>query len=427
MQIPLLGKRQNPWLVVLIASIVLGGGVIAWRLVNQSSTKPNIDRDTVVVKAEPLKLMIKASGSVVPIQTVNVSPKVSGRLVELLVEQGDKVTQGQILARMDDANIQAQLAEARANLDASQANLEKLRNGSRTEDVAAAKARVESAQARANLSRSRLERNRDLAKQGAITRDRLDELEADFRANTGTLRDTQMQLQQLQNGARREDIAQAEAQVAQSQARLKNIEVQQSDTVIRSPLNGIITQKYATVGAFVTPTTTASTTSSATSTSIVAVADGLEILAKVPEVDIGQIAVNQSVEVVADAYPDRIFQGKVRLIAPEAVLEQNVTSFQIRIKLETGQTELQSGMNTNLTFIGRQIDNALVVPTVAITTENGQTGLLIPDRNNQSQFRAVTIGSTIDNKTQILKGIQAGERVFIKLTEQKNKPNATDP
>jgi HlyD family secretion protein len=422
MPIPLLGKQKSPWLLVLILFLVLGGGAIALRTITQNAGKPDIDQDTVIVKSEPLKFRIKASGSVVPVQTVNLSPKVSGRLVELLVEQGDKVTKGQIIARMDDESTQAQLAEARANLNAAQVNLEKLRNGSRVEDIAAAKARVETARNRANLSRTRAERYRDLAKQGAITSDRMDELDSDLRVTGATLREAQIQLELLQNGARREDIAQAEAQAAQAQARLKNIEIQQEDTVIRSPFDGLVTQKYATVGAFVTPTTSASSTSSATSTSIVAVAKGLEILAKVPEVDVGQIAVNQTVEVIADAFPDKVFQGQVRLIAPEAIVEQNVTSFQVRVKLETGQNELQSGMNANLTFIGRQIDNALVVPTVAITTENGQTGLLIPDQNNKSQFRAVTIGSTIDNKTQILKGIQAGDRVFIKLPAQNKAP-----
>lgn len=422
MPIPLLGKQKSPWLLVLILFLALGGGAIAFRVITQNANKPDIDQDTVIVKSEPLKFRIKASGSVVPVQTVNLSPKVSGRLVELLVEQGDKVAKGQIIARMDDESTQAQLSEARANLNAAQVNLEKLRNGSRVEDIAAAKARVETARNRANLSRTRAERYRNLAKQGAIAIDRMDELDSDFRVTAATLREAQVQLELLQNGARREDIAQAEAQAAQAQARLKNIEIQQKDTVIRSPFDGLVTQKYATVGAFVTPTTSASSTSSATSTSIVAVAKGLEILAKVPEVDVGQIAVNQSVEVIADAFPDKVFQGQVRLIAPEAIVEQNVTSFQVRVRLETGQNELQSGMNANLTFIGRQIDNALVVPTVAITTENGQTGLLIPDQNNKSQFRAVTIGSTIDNKTQILKGIQAGDRVFIKLPAQNNPP-----
>jgi len=81
-----------------------------------------------------------------------------------------------------------------------------------------------------------------------------------------------------------------------------------------------------------------------------------------------QVKNGQRVEIVADAYPDRRFEGRVRLIAPEAVVEQNVTSFQVRVQLVSGQSELRSGMNVDVTFIGETVPDALVVPTVAIVT-----------------------------------------------------------
>jgi HlyD family secretion protein len=191
--------------------------------------------------------------------------------------------------------------------------------------------------------------------------------------------------------------------------------VQEEDTRIRAPFSGVITQRFATEGAFVTPTTSASATSSATSTSIVALASGLEVVAEVPEVDLEQIRVNQKVEIVADAYPDQVFQGKVRLVAPEAVVEQNVTSFQVRVNVVTGLEKLRSGMNVDATFLGNQLNNALVVPTVAIVTNRGQTGVLMPGQNNQPRFQPVTIGPTIGNQTQVLQGIQAGDQVFTEL------------
>ncbi len=424
MQIPLINKKNSrQWLIGVLAVGVIGTSAIAYQTVTRNSAKPNIVDLTVPVEAKSLQVRIKASGSVVPIQAVNVSPKVSGRLVQLYVEQGDRVTKGQIIARMDDESVQAQLQQVRASLVSAQANLEKLRNGSRDEDVAAAQARVEAALSRANLSSTRLNRYRNLAIQGAITQDRLDELNTDDRSARANLQEARRQLEQLQNGARIEDIAQAEAQVAEADARVRSAAIQVEDTIIYAPFSGIVTQKFTNVGAFVTPTTSASSTSSATSTSIVAVANGLEILAKVPEVDIGQIKVGQMVEVVADAYSDKVFQGRVRLIAPEAVLEQNVTSFQVRVSLETGQKELQSGMNTDLRFIGQKISDALVVPTVAIVTENGETGVLVPDENNKAKFRPITIGTTIENQTQILNGVNSGERVFVKQPDSKsNKP-----
>ncbi|PZO41889.1 MAG: efflux transporter periplasmic adaptor subunit [Pseudanabaena frigida] len=428
---------SNPWIIVVLLVVLLGGGFTVFRiLTGASQSSIAVDDKTKSVESKSLAIKIKASGSVVPIETVNLSPKQAGKLVDLLVEQGAKVTKGQVIARMDNANLLPQLYQAQANAAASEANLARLRNGSRPEDIAAAQARVESARGRLEAARSRLALNsmrtsryRGLQTEGAISRDRLDEVltddrstQADLLTAQANLAEATRQFEQSQNGSRPEDIAQAEAQLAQAIAGIRIIEVQIEDTIIRAPFTGIITQKYANAGAFVTPTTTASSTNSSTSTSIVAIANGLEIVAKVPEVDISQIKIGQEVEIIADAFPSEVFKGKVRLIAPEAIIEQNVTSFQVRVTLETGTEKLQSGMNTDLRFIGQKIDNALVVPTVAIVTQEGKTGLLIADEKGKPQFRPVTIGTTVDNQTQILSGAKVGDKVFVKLPEAKTKP-----
>jgi HlyD family secretion protein len=208
--------------------------------------------------------------------------------------------------------------------------------------------------------------------------------------------------------------------VKEAEAQLEAAEVQLEDTIVRAPFAGQITQRYATEGAFVTPTTSASSAGSATSTSIVALARGLEVLAKVPEADISRIKPGQTVEIVADAYPEEVFEGKVNLIAPEAIKEQDVTLFEIRINIESGTDKLQSGMNVDVTFLGDRLNDALVVPTVAIVTNKGETGVLVPDDSGKAQFVPVTIGPTIGNQIQILNGLEPGDRVFVGLPEGQN-------
>ena len=428
---------KKPWLIVVLVLVLLGGGFAVFRALassNQNATSAN-DK-TEIVESKSLAIKIKASGSVVPIETVNISPKQAGKLVELLVEQGVKVTKGQVIARMDNANLIPQLYQAQASAAAAEATLAKLRNGNRPEDVASAAARVESARGRLEAVRSRLALNsmrtsryRSLQAEGAISRDRLDEVltddrstQADLLTAEANLAEATRQFEQSRNGSRAEDVAQAEAQLAQAIAGIRIIEVQLEDTIVRAPFAGVITQKYANAGAFVTPTTSASATNSSTSTSIVAIANGIEIIAKVPEVDISQIKIGQEVEIVADAFPSEVFKGKVRLIAPEAIIEQNVTSFQVRVTLETGKDKLQSGMNTDLRFIGQRINEALVVPTVAIVTQENKTGVLVADEKGKPKFQPVTIGTTVYNQTQILSGAKAGDRIFVKLPETKAKP-----
>lgn len=418
--IPFVGKPSSPWrslvIGVIAAGVIGSGGLLLWR---SRQTPLDLDRYTVPVQdSRDLVARIAATGKVVPVQTVNISPKRAGLLAELYVEQGDRVKAGQIIARMDNRDEQAQLAQAQANLADAIARRDRVVAGNRAEEIAQAEAQVRAAATRAQLAQERLKRNEFLAAEGAIPRDTLDELKANRDSAIASLNEAQKRLQLLQRGSRSEEIRQAEAAVAAAQAQVKAARAALEDTVIRAPFTGIITQKYANPGAFVTPTTTASATTSATSTSIVAIAEGLEILAEVPEVDIGQVLVGQPVEIRADAYPGETFEGRVRLVAPEAVVEQNVTFFQVRVSLVTGLEKLRSGMNVDLDFLGQKINNALLVPTVAIAVERGQTGVYVVGEDNRPKFRPVTIGSSWQDQTQIISGVSVGERVFIDFPER---------
>ncbi|MEM1280976.1 MAG: efflux RND transporter periplasmic adaptor subunit, partial [Cyanobacteria bacterium P01_H01_bin.152] len=232
-------------------------------------------------------------------------------------------------------------------------------------------------------------------------------------------------LADLQNEPQPEAIAQAEARLAQAQAQLTSAQVQLADTQIRAPFAGIVTQKFANEGAFVTPTTSASDATSATSTAIVAIASDLEVLAEVPEADIAKIRPGQAVEVIADAYPDQVFEGVVRLIAPEAIERQNVTLFQVRVDLTSGKDILLSNMNVTVAFIGEVLSDALVVPTVAVVTQAGQAGVLVPGDRDRPRFQPVILGSQVGNQIQIEQGVEEGDRVFVDLPPGETLENLT--
>ena len=420
-------RRLWPWglAAVLVLGTISTGVVVR----QQQGSRLDIEALTVPVEEESVTIRITASGTVQPIDSVNLSPKTAGILSQLMVEQGDRVEAGQEIAFMEADDIAADVARARAQVARNQAQLAALRAGNRPEEIAQSEARVLQAEARVAEARSqlalaedRLERNQALADEGAISRDELDGVlnqESVARATVAlqeaSLREARDSLALMRRGTRAEDIEAAEAQLAEARAQLQLALVRQEDAIVRAPFAGTITQKFATAGSFVTPTTSASEAVSATSTAIVALADGLEILAEVPEVDIGQIQVGQRVEIVADAYPDEVFEGRVKLVSPEAVVEQNVTSFQVRVDLVTGLDRLLSGMNVDATFVGDTPESGLVVPTVSIVTLDGQTGVLVPGDRDRIRFRPITIGSAVDSKTQVLEGLESGNRVFVDL------------
>jgi len=457
------------FLIVIIASIIIGK--TAYVKLENSENQNNLTEMTVIVEKQSLGVKVQASGTVEPIQNVNISPKNPGILAQLLVEQGDSVKQGQTVAIMENAQIQAQILQSEANLNRALSNLEqaKIRIPSEIKqfklkldqeiarleeiskriprDLDQAKAKITQAQSRLDLAQIRLNRYEYLEKEGAITTDRLDEVINEYNSAKANLSDLQQQQAQIEqttpseisqqeavvNNARialkekednaAQEIKLLEAEVNSVKAQLKQIEIQFRDTIITAPFEGIITQKFATVGAFVTPTTSASSTASATSSSILALAQGLEIIAKVPEIDMAQLKVGQGVEILADAFPDETFKGRIKRIAPEAIVEQNVTSFEVAIALSTGEEKLRSKMNVDVTFIGEDIKNTLVVPTVAILTQEGKTGVLIADEKGQPKFIPVVLGLTLEDKTQILQGLKAGDRIFIDLPEGYNQKN----
>ena len=460
--------KHSPILVTGIVGICLTLlGLTTYTIISNSSSEVDIESLTVPVRQKNLNVEIEASGRVEPIKNVNVSPKEPGRLVELLVEQGDRVEAGQTLAVMENAELEIQTSQSQAELRQNRATLQegkaqikaeiaqsqarlnqlkaKLRQTENRipKDIEQTKAQINGAKSRLKLVRQRLQRNEYLLKQGAISQDTFDEISDNAQNAESSINELRQRLEQLQatGGAEVEqikaeiaesraaleqkqttapdEIAGLEASFEQAEASLKQSEIQYADSIVKAPFEGIVTQRYAVEGAYVAPSTSGSGTASASANSILALAQGLEIIAKVPELDVGQLQPGQKVEVVADAYPDREFTGEIKRIAPEAVIEENVTSFEVRVKLLTGQDTLRSKMNVDVTFIGEELKDSLVVPTVAIFTENGEQGVMVLDEDGLPVFKPVKIGLYLGEDTQIIEGIEANEEVFIDLPESR--------
>jgi HlyD family secretion protein len=502
MQIPLLDKMKNPLPMILgaLGAGLLVVGFLTFRMVQPSGSTLDLEKYTVTATQETLAVEIKASGTVQPVQTVNISPKTPGRLMQLFVEQGDRVHRGQRLAVMENREVFAEGMQSQAKFEETIARFKELQikipmelrqreadvNQAQTrvaqarsqlaiaqdrllqvqaripKDIDQFRAQLNASESRLQLAENRMNRNKSLIEEGAISRDRFDEVSNDYLSAKAGLIESLGKLDQAKNTADPElgqieqqiqqlraavveseqalkgqiaafeqrqytaksELASLKAVAAAAQADLERVKIQYQDTFVTAPFAGTITQKFATVGAFVTPTTSASSTASATSTSILALARGLEIVAKVPEVDIMTLKLGQTVKITADAFPNEVFQGKVIRIAPEAIVENNVTSFEVTVALITGQEKLRSKMNADVIFMGDNLKDALTVPTVAIVTLAGKTGVMIPGKDNQPKFQSVKIGLVLDDKTQILSGIDGGQRVFIDLPEGSQDPQS---
>ncbi|MEM9947448.1 MAG: efflux RND transporter periplasmic adaptor subunit [Cyanobacteria bacterium P01_D01_bin.36] len=421
--------RKKP-IVIGISSIltiaVVASGVLLWQ--QRQSSNALTSQQTAVVQQQDLASEILAGGVVQAVRSTNLSPEGSGKIAELFIQEGDRVTQGQVVARMVNRRSQAEVAQAEAAVAQAQADLNQRQFGARNEDIVQAQARVDAAraavevtQASLNRAQNELSRFQQLADRGAVSQNELEtyrttviQSEANLNADEQRLSEAQAALAALNNGTRPEEIAQGEAALAQAEARLAAVQIDLEETTLRAPFDGIITRRFAETGDFVTPTTAASSDDGATSTSIAELSSGLEIDAKIPEASIAKLAVGQTAEIISAAYPDEVFEGEIKLIAPRATREERVTFFQVKVAITTGQNLLRSGMTVRLTFLGNPIDNALVIPLAALVTQpEGEQGVYLAGGGDTPTFRPVDVGVVTGAQVQVLSGVKEGDRILI--------------
>lgn len=421
-------KKFSPWIFGILAIGTVGSVATVYWQTQETVPQTDFTSQTVLVQSQDWVVQIQANGVVQASQKINLSPEDSGRIAKLYVNEGDRVRKGQIIAKMNSERLQAQVNQYQASLNKAVADLQQKVAGTRQEEIAESQARVTSAKASLTAAQTRLERaiaekqrHQMLVEEGAISRNAFEEYvakEQEARANleveVARLKEQQESLNKAKNGLRPEEIAQGQAEVAQAKAQLAFYQSQLDNSVIRAPFAGIISRRFAQEGDFVTPTTSASTTEGATSASIAELSSGLEIEARIPEANIAKINRGQVVDIQTDTYPNQTFKGKVSLIAPRAVQENNVTSFRVKVTLSSGQEQLKSGMNVRLTFHSQTIKNALVIPLAAVATQaNGKTGVYVPDSQHSVRFQPVQVSATSGDQVQVLAGLTKGDRVFL--------------
>ena len=356
-------RRRKRLLIAGVAAAVVGGGSLMWMLNSSLSSNRDPSDYTIEATRGSLPGVVTASGELEAIRRVNVSPKRQGLLEALLVDEGDRVEQGQVLARMDRGDFQDRL------------------------DELLAKARQAKADYDAKTSDYR--RRQALFASGVISAVDRDEYRARYLSS--------------------------KANFEAAQERIQQRDVEGSELLVRAPFNGVITERYAEPGSFVTPTTTASTSAGATSSSIVELSQGLEVTAKVPESDLSRIKIGQVANVRVDAFPDQSFAAEVRDIAPRAEKTNNVISFEVELTLLNPPPILRIGMTADVNFQTGRTAESTLVPTVAIVTEDGKPGVLLVGKNDQPTFQAIELGASGGSQSAILSGVKPGTRVFIDL------------
>lgn len=284
--------KPNPrTIIIILVAAAIVAGLIWWFAAGRESD-------------EPLKLY----GNV-DIREVDLSFRVDGRIAELMVDEGDAVTAGQVLARLDPDPLTAELTEAEAAVRSQEAQVSLLQAGSRREAVARAAAtrderRIDLANAQADLDRLDTLRGT-----GAVSREQLENATSARNAAAARLRAAEQELLEQRNGNRPQEIEQARATLDQRRASADRVQLRLNDTVLRAPSAGTILTRAAETGAIVTSGTTIFTQ---------ALARPVWARIYVDALNLGLVAPGTIVNLTTDSAPEKIYQGRVGYVSPTA-------------------------------------------------------------------------------------------------------------
>lgn len=249
----------------------------------------------------------------------------TGRLLDVVVHEGDRVDSAQVVARLDSAEATARLEEARARLDAAQAALNELERGSRPEEVAQGRATLAGARERHEDAKRDLERARKLFEGGAVSREAVDKAEMAERVTQSAADQAQEALRMWEIGPRAERVAQQRALVAQSSAQVRGLEATLANLSIVVPRGGIVTTRHREPGEIVPA-----------GSPVITLMDPSDrwVRIYIREDRVGQVHIGAPAEITADGFPDRTFRGEVSFIASEAEFTpKNVQTPEERVKL----------------------------------------------------------------------------------------------
>lgn len=359
-------KRRRITLLTLIL-LGLGLGVGSGFLINrqrQIAIKTAIEQSrTVRVQKEPLLVETEASGVVVATRRVNISPAAPGRISELRLREGDRVTKGQLLAVMENDEGRFRVRQLEAELEGSIAERD--------------------------ADSRRLTRFEELLREGAVSPDDVDEL--------------------------RKNLSRSNAKVSETDQRLREARMLLERSYIRAPFTGIITQLFAETSEFVAPATSASSDAGATSSTIAELSRGLEVEAKIPEASLLRVSPGQQVAIESDAFVGESFTGVVRSISPRAVSSDNVITFPVTVGLKDGFSRLRPQMNVKVKFLSNMPERQIMIPLAAVETlKDGMTVVRVKEpTTGRSETRPVSLGVVSGARVQIVSGLQEGEEIFL--------------
>lgn len=461
--------RQRNWLIAIAFLVVLG---LIWNARRSPEHEahheepPEVRAVLETAVLEPTAIQMTSDGTIMPRQQATLSPKIMSTVAAVMVREGDRVSAGQVLARLEAKDLEAGVAQAGASLSAAAssaasaqsaarleeegaradiqtataavqeatAHLSMVKTGARKQERAQARLAVDQAEAQYELARTEAGRMRSLFKQDVVTRQRLDQAETAERVALAALESARQQADMVAEGSRTEEVKAAEERLAQAQARLDAAKsrrlsaqmrreqaaaaAQQTSqaraglqgaqaiagyALIRAPFAGVVTRRWVDPGDQVGP-----------GSPVIDVEDRSEwrIEADVPESEAGLLKLGTEVLTELDSHASAQRSARIVEIRPSA----DPASRTVRVKATLEDTtRLRSGMFARM-IVAKGRQTSVSVPSEAVLDSEGLARVWVVSPEGRAELRVVTLGKTHGRTATVLSGLNAGERVAVTNT-----------
>jgi HlyD family secretion protein len=347
-------------------------------------------------------------------QEIKLASRVVGRLKEVPVNDGDLLRKGQIVAVLENNDLQAQVDQSRANVMHAQAVLEKVQNGARSEERAASRAAKDEAQAAADNARQNYQRSQKLFSEGGIiSQSVLDQAERDAKMAQARLESAGQNYKLVVAPPRSEDVAAAQAELALARAQLAQAQDNYDNTFVHSPVDGVVVKRYMNPGE--------SISYESLYQPIVSVSDTTHLMVRteIDETDVGKVRIGQRAEIRCDAFRGQTFYGHVVRISgglgPKKIQTDNPTE-KIDMDVLEGFVEvdpgapLRVGLRVDVYIELARKDNVLVIPVRAVEYPESVATVRVKTSTGV-QPRRVQLGAQDGLNVEVAEGLREGDIV----------------
>jgi HlyD family secretion protein len=388
--------RSRPVACVLIVVALFSGcGKPKEAAEAEAPTPVQVD----AVTRGPIDLIVAANAVLYPVNQANVTSKISAPVRRVLVNRGDHVKAGQLLAELESRDLAASAEESRSQLDQAQSAYQTITGATVPEDRTKAEADVQADRQTLDAAKKLYDNRVDLQKQGALAQKLVDDARVAMVQAQSQLDTAQRHLESVQQVTGTEQRKAAQAQVDAAKAHYNSAAVQVVYAEVRSPINGIVADRSVYPGE-----------TAAAGAPIVSIIDISQVVARanIPVKEAAAVRVGRPATITG---PEGVLAGKVTVVSP--AVDPSTTTIEVWVQAENPEEKMKPGGTVQVSIRADLIQDTLLVPASALlNSDEGGEKVMVVGKDSLAHERKVTVGIREGNRVQILGGVNEGEKVI---------------